>query len=194
MKLSTLIVLGIVGLLVYSVFNFNSQRAGQAAAQADATPAPTTPVQGPLPEVHVTSLTIIRGQVVDSNAAGLVVNCDYVAKLSPSAQAKWRQIANDAGDIVKGLPQMAQAEADRTTFGPLQALGKNGQMQIASSTPQHRATGKVILQGLPVRNGGMVHIVAAPITSIAGFPTYTVRFNVMGGSWMWNDRRSRLVP
>jgi len=189
MKLSTLIILGVLGVIAFALL-----KPGKVERR-DAEVAPATPAAAsqPVPTVHVTSLAIVRGQVVEAVGDRVVVNCDFVAKISASAQARWRTMANAAGGGEALIAKAAQAEAEMATFGKLQAMNEDGQMVVAPSAPERRATGRVILQGLPVRQGGMVHVVAAPIAmDPSGLSIYTPRFKVMGGSWMWNDRRGLL--
>jgi len=189
MKLSTLIILGLLGVIAFALL-----KPGKVERR-DAEVAPATPAAAtqPVPTVHVTSLAIVRGQVVEAVGDRVVVNCDFVARISASAQARWRTMANAAGGGEALIAKAAQAEAEMATFGKLQAMNEDGQMVVAPSAPERRATGRVILQGLPVRQGGMVHVVAAPIAmDPSGLSIYTPRFKVMGGSWMWNDRRNPL--
>jgi hypothetical protein len=203
MKLSTLIVLVLLGLVAFMLLG-SKGKVSAFLSKSDSTElseptgarktagAKVTSEPLPIPTVHATNLAVVRGLVVDVVAGRAIIDCDYVAQLSPQSLAAWNNTARAGGGGVR-FAEMAQKQADRETFGSLQVMDERGVLQDSEFQPQNRIRGQATLAGIPLKKGASINVVAAPMTvpGVQG-TIYTARFQTTGGTWMWNGKSNPL--
>lgn len=204
MKLSTFVIVVALGVIFFSLVggrlnfrlpaalkgigdSFDSALTGRKVVRVDANESK--------PTVHVRNLSRVRGKVLAVRDDVAVVDCDVQGTMSKEATAKWNQATMDDSDNGRtNFNALAQAEADRQTFGELMMMDAQGSLRSSEFSPPEQTRGKVLLRGLPVAAGDAVHVVTILLgKDQSGAAVYTARFDLHKGSWMWGSSRRTLL-
>jgi hypothetical protein len=187
MRLSTLILLLILGVIGYKIWELlNVPTPPPVAAVATPMPftPPPTPAQQRPQEWPRSALEVIHGKVTQVIPDGLIIATTTV-ELAPisSHHAVTPDVVREA--------QRKGEEEDQRLFGPVMTMQNGTSLREAREIPTTKASGMLLLKDYPAElhlaPGATVNVVAAPLGNLQ----YTMRFNAppeKPGSWLLNHK------
>jgi len=178
--LGVLTILLLLGGIIYFIRENNRDAASAHSFAADRqTPesvagmaAPPTATPPPLPiAVPSHAIEIVRGQVVDAQTHGVLVDCNHRVPVPMRINRAYASLGSINGSNA-GLAKLAQMQAEQEAYGELRMMG-------APFQPSQHATGEVWLTGASKERGATVHLVAARTgRATDGRVVYTAQFVV----------------
>jgi hypothetical protein len=185
MRLSTLIllvILGVIGYKIWDVLNVPKAPPPVAMTTPAAVTSPPAPVEQRPQEWPRSALEVIHGKVAQITADGLLISTTLVEAAPITGH---RSITSEN---IREAQQKADDE-DRRLYGPVMTMQNGTALREAREIPVTKASGMLMLKDYPgekqVAPGATINVVAAPLGNLH----YTVRFNAppeKSGSWLQN--------